>query len=231
MPSAPAPGGAGKTASLPRLAVAAASALGWFALILQLALTIQLTLAQGRGALEGVWIYLDYFTVITNALAASALTAATLTPRRANAPLLAQPESVTALAACILIVGLVYNLVLRSLWNPHGWTRVADELLHVVMPVLFLGYWQATAARQPQQLTRLAWWMLYPLGYLAYVLARGALDGRYPYPFLDPARLGYASVLLNSTLVGAALMLTGSMLFATSRWQVRRMTTMADETR
>ena len=220
-----APGEIRQIRPISRLAVAAASALGWFALVLQLALTIRLAVAQGHGALIGVWIYLDYFTVLTNVLAASALTAAALVPRRGGNHLLIQPESVTAVTASILIVAIVYNLVLRSQWQPDGWEWLADELLHVIMPVLFLGYWLRAAARQPQQLARLARWMLYPIGYLVYALARGAMDDRYPYPFLDVDKLGYVDVLLNGALVGGAFVLVGAALFATSRWQLRRTVT------
>jgi hypothetical protein len=31
--------------------------------------------------------------------------------------------------------------LLRHLWHPQGWQFIADELLHDVMPLLFLGYW------------------------------------------------------------------------------------------
>lgn len=40
-----------------RLFAAAAAALGWFALILQWLLSIQLTMEKGEGALAGTWIY------------------------------------------------------------------------------------------------------------------------------------------------------------------------------
>ena len=59
-----------------RLLAATAAAIGWLALALQLLLSIQLTSASGQGALTGVWLYLGYFTILTNVLAAMALTAA-----------------------------------------------------------------------------------------------------------------------------------------------------------
>ncbi len=39
-------------------------------------------------------------------------------------------------------------------------------------------------------------WLAYPIVWTAYTLARGALVGWYPYPFLDPSNGGYASVAL-----------------------------------
>jgi hypothetical protein len=202
--------------------VAAAAVLGWFALTLQLLLTAQLTVAQGGSVLAGVWIYLDYFTILTNLLAAAALTAAAGRARGAAALFLRLPESTTAITASILIVGITYNLLLRQLWHPVGWQRVADEALHVVMPALFALYWWLTVPEQALRVLRLAWWLLYPLGYLLYALGRGALDTRYPYPFLDVTALGYPRVLLNGGAVGLAFVIVLLLLLALARWQSRR---------
>ena len=190
---------------------------GWFALILQLLLTVRLAQSQGRSVLAGVWIYLDYFTILTNALVAVSLTVAARGPRGGMGRWLMQPESITAIAGSILIVGMVYNLVLRGIWQPTGWQRLADELLHVAMPLLYLIYWWLASARMRLRLRPLLGWLLYPLGYLLYALARGALDGRYPYPFLDVTALGLARVLRNGALVAGAFVLAGGMLFGVQR--------------
>ena len=109
---------------IPRFVAAGAAILGWFALALQLCLTVQLTQSHGGSTLASVWIYLDYFTVLTNGVLALALTIEALGPRGHPSRWLVQPESVTAIAASMLIVGLVYNLVLRSLWQPTGWNAL-----------------------------------------------------------------------------------------------------------
>jgi phosphoglycerol transferase MdoB-like AlkP superfamily enzyme len=196
-----------------------AGALGSFALLLQLLLTIRLTLAQGGSVPGGVWIYLDYFTILTNALAATALLIAA---RGREGSVLTRAESVTAIAACMLIVGLVYNLLLRGLWQPTGWQRLADELLHVAMPLLFLAYWWLATARATLRWRGLLAWLLYPLGYLAYALARGMADGRYPYPFLDVAALGLPRVMANAAAVALAFVAVGAALAGVLRWRARR---------
>ena len=198
-----------------------AAATGWFALTLQLLLTVQRTQAQGGSVLAGVWIYLDFFTILTNLLAAVSLTVAARGPRGAFGRWLMRAESLAATATSILIVGLVYNLVLRGIWQPTGWQRVVDELLHVGMPLLYLACWWLATPRMPLRPWPLLAWLLYPLGYLLYALARGALDGRYPYPFLDVTALGQARVLLNSLGVAAAFVLVGGMLAGVQRWRSR----------
>ncbi|MEP7185321.1 MAG: Pr6Pr family membrane protein [Rhodanobacter sp.] len=204
-----------------RFVSASAATLGWFALALQLWLTVQLTRSHGGSTLAGAWIYLDYFTVLTNGVLATALTVDARGPRGQFGRWLMQPESIIAVAASIFIVGMVYNLALRGLWQPTGWQRLADELLHVVMPLLGLGFWWLATAGRRVGARRLLAWLLYPLGYLAYALARGAIDGRYPYPFLEVATLGYPRVLMNAAGVACAFALTGGVLFVVTRWRAR----------
>ena len=36
----------------------------------------------------------------------------------------------------IAIVGITYSLLLRHMWNPQGTQKIADVLLHDVVPVL-----------------------------------------------------------------------------------------------
>jgi ABC-type Na+ efflux pump permease subunit len=50
-------------------------------------------------------------------------------------------KNATAITLYILIVGLVYNVILRFLWVLTGSQKIVDELLHLVIPVLVLLYW------------------------------------------------------------------------------------------
>ena len=201
---------------------AAAALLGWLALALQLSLSIQLTLTNGQGALAGVWAYVGYFTILTNVLAALALTSAARGTRGAVSGFFTRPDVHTAIAMSIAIVAAVYNLLLRQLWQPQGWQIVADNTLHVVMPVLFLLYWwlavPKTTLRWPQAIV----WQLYPAAYFAYALIRGAVNHWYPYPFLDVGKLGYLHVLVNACMVLLAFVVVALLLVALARWQVRR---------
>lgn len=201
---------------------AVAAVIGGFALLLQLALTVRLVRTQGGGTLAGVWIYLDYFTVLTNVLVALALAVAARGPRHRLGQGLTAPAGLTAIATSIVMVGLVYNLLLRGLWQPTGWQRLADELLHVAMPLLFLAYWWLATAGTTLRWRTLLPWLLYPLGYLAYAMARGMADGRYPYPFLDLGALGLPRVMANAAVVALAFVLVGTALAAVLRWRARR---------
>ena len=201
---------------------ATAALLGWLALALQLLLSIQLTIANGQGVLTGVWIYLGYFTILTNALVALALTAAARGPRGMVSRFFTRPGVHTAIAMSIVIVAAIYNLMLRQLWQPHGWQIVADNILHVLMPALFLLYWWLAVPKVTLRWPQVMVWQLYPAAYFAYVLLRGAVNHWYPYPFLDVTKLGYLRVLIDACVVLLVFIVVALLLVALGRWQVRR---------
>jgi hypothetical protein len=207
-----------------RLCAAAAALLGWLALAVQLLLSIQLTVANGQGMWAGVWTYLGYFTITTNVLVALALTAAASEPRGAISRFFGRPDMHTAIAMSIVIVSAIYNLLLRQLWHPQGWQLAADVTLHDVMPVLFLLYWWLAVPKATLRWQQVIHWQLYPALYFAYVLLRGAVNGWYPYPFLDVTTLGYLRVLIDACMVVLVFVAAALLLVAMARWQVRRST-------
>ncbi|GAB2537438.1 Pr6Pr family membrane protein [Rhodanobacter koreensis] len=205
-----------------RLLAATAAAIGWLALALQLLLSIQLTSASGQGALTGVWLYLGYFTILTNVLAAMALTAAARGLHGAVTRFFGRADVHTAIAMSIVIVAAIYNLLLRQLWHPHGWQIVADNTLHVVMPALFLLHWWLAIPKATLRWSQVIVWQAYPAVYFAYVLIRGAVNGWYPYPFLDVTTLGYLHVLINACAVLLVFVVVALLLVSLGRRQVQR---------
>jgi hypothetical protein len=115
------------------------------------------------------------------------------------------------------MVGVIYQLLLRQLWNPQGAQWVADVLLHSIIPVGYVLYWPLFGPR-----TGLTWknalsWLMYPAVYLIYILARGALSGLYPYPFVDVNVLGYGGVLARAALLLLVFLGTGLLVVALAR--------------
>lgn len=205
-----------------RAFAAVAALLGWLTLALQLLLTMQMSIGNGRGVWHGVWVYLDYFTILTNGLAALVLTATARGSRGAIGRRLVRADVQTATAMSIIIVAAVYNLMLRQLWQPHGGRAMADNMLHVAMPALFLLHWWLAVPKETLRWPQAFTWQAYPAAYFIYVLLRGAMDGRYPYPFLDVAALGYLRVLADACAVLLAFVVVALGLIALGRWQARR---------
>ena len=83
--------------------------------------------------------------------------------------------------------------------------RVADKLLHVVVPLLAVVGWAVFGPRGRADRSLLLPSLIFPVGWLAYTLVRGAVAGWYPYPFLDVALQGYPKALL--ACAGVAVLL------------------------
>ena len=57
-------------------------------------------------------------------------------------------------------------------------------------------------------------WLAYPLVWTALTLARGASDGWYPYPFLNPANGGYGQVAVTAVAVTIGFALFAGVIIA-----------------
>lgn len=201
---------------------ATAALLGWFTLALQLTLTIQLASDHSRSEPAALWQWIGYFTITTNVLVALALSASALGPNGETKRFFGRPDVHSMIAMSIVIVSLIYNLLLRQLWHPQGWQLLADVLMHDVMPLLFLLHWWLVIPKASLHWRQVGAWQVYPAAYFLYALARGALNGWYPYPFLDVPTLGYGQVLINAVVILLAFVAVGLALVALARQQTRR---------
>ncbi|SIO07756.1 Pr6Pr family membrane protein [Chitinophaga niabensis] len=180
--------------------------LGWFALIAQFYILIN---SEAAPLPELVIRFFSFFTILTNLLVAVCSSVLLARP--------VKPATVTALTVYILIVGLVYNVVLRFLWQPQGLQWVVDELLHTIVPVLFFIYWFMFVAKN-----KLAWnsfwpWLIFPLVYILYTFIRGSFSGFYPYPFLDVPAIGFNAALINAVGVAVLFIAISLLLIGISR--------------
>ncbi|MFJ2286605.1 Pr6Pr family membrane protein [Pseudomonas iridis] len=198
-----------------------AATLGWAGLSIQLYLIFIARLSVEASLLGGLVSFFSYFTVLTNTLVATVLTCA-VTPRESAARRwFLQPWVSSGVTVSIVVVGLAYSLLLRHLWHPEGWQFIADELLHDVMPLVFLGYWWLCVPKGTLRLWHLPVWLIYPLVYFAYALLRGNLLGAYAYPFIDVAVLGYPQVFINAGGILAGFVGIGLAMIGLDHWRSR----------
>lgn len=179
-----------------RYAEIAIMVITWFALVLQLILLK-----------ESIYNFFSYFTILSNLLVAISLTFEIFFPTTKIAKSLSSPTIKSAIALYILIVGIVYNLVLRGIWEPQGWQLVADNLLHVVIPLIYLIYWISFNPKNTLNWKNSIPWSYFPLAYLIYSLIRGHFICWYPYPFLNVKEFGYQQVFINSSFVVLAFVI------------------------
>jgi hypothetical protein len=188
----------------------------WGALGLQLALSLAAAPEAGQSVAAAIWRFLGFFTVLTNLFVAIVATAAVLAPRQA----LASARVRFAALIAILLVGIVYSLALRHIWNPQGWQAVADHALHDATPLLYLLAW--LSGRHGT----LGWRdapraLVFPAAYLAYALARGAVEGWYAYYFLNPAEQGWAQFLVSVAAILGGIMAAAWLVIALDKFLAR----------
>jgi hypothetical protein len=190
------------------------AAIAWFAIALQYYLSVTKPGAEVLGATVR---YFSYFTILSKILVALALTLPWLAPGSRLGAFLMRPSVRTAIAGYIIIVSAVYYLVLRKLWNPEGLQYLADAIEHCIVPALYLIDWLVFVPKGTVSARSIPSWLLYPLGYGAYSLVRGAATGFYPYPFLEVAQLGYERVLLNMGVLTAIFAVLGLIMVGIDR--------------
>jgi hypothetical protein len=118
----------------------------------------------------------------------------------------------------ITVTGIVYSTVLAKVHEPHGWRETtSNALLHYVVPIAMVLGWSLFGPRPRIGGRTIAWALVWPVLYLGYTLAHGAISGWYPYPFLDVTSHGYGRVLLNSLVVTVVFALVGALFWLGDR--------------
>lgn len=183
------------------------------ALVLQLVLVIigNPVLADVEPPDLGMRLYrfCAYFTIQSNLLVALASLSLAWRPDR-DGPVWRVLRLAGTVA--IAVTAVVHFFLLRPLLDLQGLDRLADTLLHLVGPALALAGWLLFGPRPRVTASTVRWALAFPAAWTAWTLVFGAIDGWYPYPFLDPAAQGWAGVTL--ALVGVSVTFTVGLLAA-----------------
>jgi hypothetical protein len=194
----------------------------WVALVLQFYIILQSTV--GYSKLKLSTNFFSYFTVLSNLLVALCLTSVLVSPSSRLGLFFSKITVQSALALYIFIVGLVYNLVLRGIVTLTGLDWVVDNILHVVVPVLYVIYWLVFTPKAVLKYKDGIPWVLFPIVYLVYSMIRGSITHWYPYPFLNADVHGYGKVAVNIVVMVAAFFVVGLLLIAVNRTMKQKMT-------
>jgi hypothetical protein len=181
----------------------------WFAVIAQFVLMIENRTAP---VTETVIRFFSFFTILSNIAVACCFTAVLAPPKSLLARLLNRAGSQSAVTVYILVVGVVYNLVLRAIWHPEGMQRIVDEMLHVISPLLMLWYWIRFTEKSDLHTGMALRWLAFPFLYTVFIAVRGAVSGFYPYPFLNVPVIGYPRAILNGMVLLAFFILLNLLL-------------------
>lgn len=199
--------------------IALAATVTWLALGIQFYFFIQWAIRRDMGALYGIWNYFSYFTHLSNLLAGLMLLFA-LNHRNDQELLLRKASTLTGAAVFLIMTCIIFNLELRHQSNSTGLSHIADIVLHDATPLLFLGFWWFCIPHSRLRIKDALGWLPFPVLYFCYVLIRGNLIGHYPYPFLNVAKYGYASVIGNGLEMLAGFLSMGLCFVAADRFKL-----------
>ena len=151
------------------------------------------TVANGYSILN----FFCYFTNLSNLMISIVfiVSAARLISNR-TAPSEADTAIRGGAVVYIAFVGIVFNTILADgdVGPIIPWVNV---VVHMLVPIAGLVDWIAWPPRRHLPFRIALWWMIWPAAYSVFSIARGAVDGFYPYPFYNPAvQGGYGGVAL-----------------------------------
>ncbi|GGF33069.1 hypothetical protein GCM10010922_05210 [Microbacterium sorbitolivorans] len=240
MPSATAAGSRFLTLwSIVRAVAAIAAAVGVIYLLLHdLAYVRTNPTASGSHVPTYVANFFSYFTIESNIFVAVYLTLASIWGFTRGRRGLPQPIALASFqilaACCILLTGVVYNVLLRGEDRSGGIAPFVDwtnELMHVVIPLVMLA--DVIVSPRPR---RVPWGTIflpvgYAIAYLAYTIVRapfiispvGGAPYWYPYPFLNPhVQGGWGGVMIYVVVMSGGFALFAALLIAFMRWRASR---------
>ncbi|MDN4478626.1 Pr6Pr family membrane protein [Demequina sp. SYSU T00039] len=178
-------------------------------------------LAVGRLAWQGIadgsfvpWNFFGYFTIQNNLIGVAALAIAARYVGRER-PEWVELLRLTAAVTLTIVVTVYWTLLLPTDDEPWAWTNL---VVHGLSGVALVADWLVDGPRRPLPWGLLPWVMAYPLLWVAVTLVRGATDGWFPYPFLDPAN-GYAAIAMVVGGIVVAGLALGALYMRATRWR------------
>jgi hypothetical protein len=168
--------------------------------------------------------FFAFFTIQSNLIGVAAFAWLLATRDRSRSRAL---ELLRGAAAVYLTVTFVVVILLLSDVDVQLQVNWAEFTLHKLFPVIVVADWILDPPRVALGLRDALIWLVYPLIWTGLTLVRGAADGWYPYPFLDPANGGYATVavMVIAITVGFVVLAMAMVAIGNARGRVVRAAT------
>ncbi len=106
-------------------------------------------------------------------------------------------ELLRGAAAVYLTITFVVVITLLSGVDVQLQLAWVDFVLHKLFPIVVVADLLIDPPRVRLAMRDALIWLVYPLIWVGVTLVRGAADGWYPYPFLDPTDGGYGQVAIS----------------------------------
>lgn len=182
----------------------------FFGVLVVAAVVTMISVLVGEGAFVPLNFF-TFFTVLSNLLAMVVLLEGGRRMLSGRPPV---PDMVRGAAVVYMTVTfIVFALLLRGLQEElQTHVEWVDTVFHRLTPVVLMIGWVVDPPRERITFRRSLRWLVFPIVWVVFTMIRGAIDGRYPYPFLDPENGGYGTV--------AVYMVAITVLFVLVCWAV-----------
>ncbi len=152
------------------------------------------------------WNLFSYFTVQSNLIAAVVFILAAIAIAR-NKSFGDWFRYLRGGATLYMIVtGVVYALLLHN--NPEANPTLSLDwnnfVLHYLCPIFIIVWWLLWPSAKSISTSEAWWWLAFPILWMIYTFIRASVIGWYPYPFLNPAKIG-GSVNVMLYVIGIAI--------------------------
>lgn len=165
---------------------------------------------RGVSIANATWIDFRFFTIWSNALIGVVCVLIALRGRTA--------QWLTAGSALsIALVAGVYHALLAAGRELVGLDWAIDFMLHTAIPIGFITFWTFYLPKDKLVWRDLIIWSGYPILYAIYAIARGSVDGTYPYFFLNIPELGAFGVAAWVAGLAVVFMTVGAGIILATR--------------
>jgi hypothetical protein len=147
--------------------------------------------------------YFAFFTIQSNLIG---LAAFAWLLAQGNRPRSRRFELFRGAAAAYLMVTFFVVIFLLSGVDVQLQLVWVDIVLHKIFPVIVVLDWVVDPPQVRLTYRDALVWLVYPVIWTGLTLVRGAIDGWYPYPFLDPLGGGYGPVLITVVAIMAGFL-------------------------
>jgi hypothetical protein len=142
--------------------------------------------------------FFSFFTILSNLFVTIVFIISAFRLARGHKPTPSDDAVRGASVLYMIVTGVIYTVLLAD--KDVGLTLLFVNLqLHFIMPVVAVLDWLYQPFLNKLKTRQVLSWLIFPFAYLVYSLIRGASIEWYPYPFLDPSKVGgYGGVMLYS---------------------------------
>ncbi len=174
------------------------------------AIVVQALVLADAGRFDATRFF-AFFTIQSNLIGVAAFGWLLATRGRARTR---GQELLRGAAAVYLTVTFVVVIVLLSDVDVQLQLVWVDVVLHKLFPIVVVLDWIVDPPIGRLSARDALLWLVYPLVWTLVTVVRGAIDGWYPYPFLDPANGGYGQVAVSVVGVTVAFAVIAAAIIA-----------------